>query len=185
MRSSVKVLIFMVLLMALPVSSYIWLFQPMQEEIDSKAEETRQKQSQLNDLDIALARDDTVLQEDIKNLREVIKLLEAKLPEKKEVDGILRDITQIAEKYDLNSKRVIPDKVIQGPNYCELPIKLSFIGMFSPSFFNFLRDVEQLPRLTRISSMKIVADNEVSGRVSADVTVTIYYESDRKVAVAQ
>ncbi len=58
-------------------------------------------------------------------------------------------------------------------------------GQFYPGFFKFLSDVEQLPRLTKINEMKIDADDKNNGSITADLTLTIYFEASEKVAVAQ
>ena len=184
MQPGAKTLFLIVLLLALPIASYFLVFQKLSEEIAAKEQDTRQKQDQLNDLKIALASGKE-LEDDIQKLGQVINLLKAKLPQEKDMDSVIREVWETAERHCLNTKSIRTKKVIQSANYSEQPIQMSFVGSFSPGVFDFLRDIEQISRLTRVSDLKIVADDKVSGQVSADITVTIYFEASQKVAVAQ
>lgn len=184
MQPGAKTLLLIVLLLALPFAAYMLVFKKLAVEIDNKVQETQQKQQQLNDLSTALARSKD-LPSDIAKLKKVISFLEAKLPQDKDMDGVIKEFWQIAGKNGLNTRSIRTLKVIPNASYSEQPIKINIVGTFSPGVFNFLRDVEQLPRLTRISDMKISADEKVPGQVSAEIIVTIYFEAAQKVAVAQ
>jgi type IV pilus assembly protein PilO len=184
MQFGPRTLFSIVLLLAMPIAAYMFMFKPLNEQKMHVIEDTQQKQEQLNGLTTALARTRD-LPGDIEKLRKAIAFLEAKLPQEKEMDGVLREVWQIAEKNGLNTKSVRSLKPVQSASYCEQPIKMVIVGPFAPGFFNFLRDVEQLPRLTRINEMHLLADDKNSGVISAEVVLTIYFEAGQKVAVAK
>ena len=184
MQFGPRTLFSIVLLLAMQIAAYLFMFKPLNERKDQVVHDTQQKQEQLSALSTALARTKD-LPGDIEKLQKAIAFLEAKLPQEKEMDGVLREVWQIAEKNGLNTKSVRSLKPVQSASYSEQPIKMIIVGSFSPGFFNFLRDVEQLPRLTRINEMHLVADEKNSGVVVAEVVLTIYFEAGQKVAVAQ
>jgi Tfp pilus assembly protein PilO len=100
------------------------------------------------------------------------------------MDRVLQEVWQAAKDNNLSIKSVRNSKPIEGTNYSEQPIRMVVEGPFYPSFFKFLNAVEQMDRLTKIKEMKIDADEKNNGAIIADFTLTIYYESSEKVAVA-
>jgi Tfp pilus assembly protein PilO len=57
--------------------------------------------------------------------------------------------------------------------FYELPVNVKFAGDFR-DVFSFLCQLEDLPRLTRITSMIVKADN-ASGGVQVDLMMSLYY----------
>ena len=100
------------------------------------------------------------------------------------MDRVLQDIWKAAKDNNLNIKSVRNAKPIEGVSCSEQPIRMIVEGSFHPSFSRFLSQVEQMDRLTTIKEMKIDADPNNNGGIVADFTLTIYYESSKKVAVA-
>ena len=184
MQFGPRTLIFVILLLVMPIASYWFLFKPLQERVDSAKTEIQEKTQQLSALRTALAGSSS-MKGDIEELRKAITFLESRLPEEKEMDKVLKEVWQLAEKHGLTTKSVRSLKVSQGANYSEQPIRMVINGRLKDGFYPFLWEVEHLPRLTKISEMKIDAD-EKTGRVTADFVLTIYFESGgQKVAVAQ
>jgi type IV pilus assembly protein PilO len=176
-------MLFVVLLLGMLVLSYPLLFKPLNAQRDAAIEETSKKQQKLSDLNTAMthARD---IKAEIDKLRTGIKFLEEKLPKETEVPTVLQDVSKAAKDNNLNIKSVRLAKAIEGADYNQQPIRMVVEGMFSPSFSRFLGQVEQMDRLTKINDMKIEADANNNGAITADFTLTIFYESSQKVAVA-
>ncbi len=66
-------------------------------------------------------------------------------------------------------------KAIPSVSYSEQPIRMVISGPFG-GFYNFLRSVEGLPRITRISEMTLEKDPKVEGQMTADFVLTIYFD---------
>ena len=86
------------------------------------------------------------LPSEIEKLRKAISFFEGKLPEEKEMDKVLREVWQIAEKNGLTTKSVRSLKPVAGNDYSEQPIRMVITGGFG-GYYNFLRDVEGLRAL--------------------------------------
>jgi type IV pilus assembly protein PilO len=170
-------MVFAVLLMALPVASYVLMFKPRDAEIKLAEEDIRARRDKLAALKQATAEVKDLPQE-IEKLRKAISFFEGKLPEEKEMDKVLGEVWQIAEKNGLNTKSVRTMKAIPGDSYSEQPIRMVIVGSFG-GFYTFLRSVEQLPRITRISEMTMEKDPKVEGQMTADLVLTIYFESQK------
>jgi Tfp pilus assembly protein PilO len=179
-----RTFLFVVLLLAMVVLSYPFLFRPLGEERDRAVEITTNKQQKLNALAAKMAENKSRPQ-DIQKLQDAIKLLEAKLPKATEMDKVLQDVWEAARTNKLVVKSVRNAKPIEGANYNQQPIRMVIEGPFAPGFFKFLSQVESLQRLTKINEMLITADEKVPGKISADITLTIFYEGSQKVAVAK
>jgi type IV pilus assembly protein PilO len=182
MQFGLRTLMFVVLLLGMLMISYWMLFKPAKEAREAAINETKQKQEDLNKLAGAMQRTKDMTQE-IENLQIAIKFLRSKLPQEQEMDKVLNEIWQAAKENNLNIKSVRNAKPVTGENYSEQPIRMVVEGTFYPGFFKFLSQVEQMPRLTKINEMKIEADNQNNGHITADLVLTIYYESSTKVAV--
>jgi len=179
-----RTFLFVILLLAMLVLSYPLLFKPLSEERDRVVKDTAEKQQTLNDLNAKMANAKNMASE-IESLQKAITFLESKLPAATEMDNVLRQVWQAAKDNKLVVKSVRNAKPIEGVNYNEQPIRMVIEGPFYPGYFKFLSAVEQLPRLTKINEMKITADPQNAGSISADLILTIYYEPSQKVAVAR
>ena len=124
---------------------------------------------------------------EIKQLKKAIEFLTSKLPAQTEMDKVLDEVWKAAKENKLTVKSVRNGKPVEGSNYNEQPIRMVVEGPFNPSFYKFLSQVEQMPRLTKIKEMKIEPDRDEkkNGMIIADFELTIYYESNQNVAVAK
>lgn len=174
MQLSPRTLIFIVLLMALPLASYYLMFSPLNNEKLKAEVETREKLDKLSALSKAEAESPN-LQTEIDKLQKAIVFFENKLPKEKEMDTVLHEIWQQAEKNGLNVKSVRNMSVKNGQNYSEQPIRMVIIGP-ATGFYKFLRSVEQLPRITRIGEMTIEGDPKGDGTIITDMVLTIFFE---------
>lgn len=184
MQFGLRTLLFVMLLLGMLVLSYPLLFKPLNLQRDAAIAETKAKQQKLSDLNSAMAHTHDMKAE-IEKLQKAIAFLEGKLPKETEMDRVLQDVWKAAKDNNLNIKSVRNGKPVDGSSYSEQPIRMVVEGQFYPSFSKFLSQVEQMDRLTTIKDMKIDADPQNNGAIVADFTLTIYYESSQKVAVAQ
>jgi Tfp pilus assembly protein PilO len=185
MQFGPRTLVFVILLLAMPIAAYLLLFKPLNVQKEDAIKETANKEQKLVDLAGAMARTKD-LPGEIESLKKAIALLESRLPEEKEMDRVLQEVWEKAKANKLTVKSIRNQKSVQGANYSEQPIKMELAGPFYPNFYKFLSDVEALPRLTKISEMKVEGDEKKIGEVKAELTMTIYFEANgEKMAVAQ
>ena len=115
---------------------------------------------------------------EIQRLEAAMSTFAQKLPERKETAAIIRGITEIATANQLVVSTVKPAAQQASAGYVELPIKLEIRGDFD-GFYNLIREIEELPRITRMPAMSLErADRGDDGAVSAKLTLSIFFENE-------
>jgi type IV pilus assembly protein PilO len=187
MRLGFRELVFFMVLLAVPVASFFYVFKPRNDEISQARREIAVKQTRLDTLAAVAAKIDDIGLE-IEKGRESVQMIEAKLPSEQDVEGILEQIWQIAKRNGLTMKSVKSDKPVQAALYMELPLKIQLEGEFD-GFYQFLLELENLPRITRIHQLKLErADGKSApdaellppGSMKADFTLSIYFEPQQR-----
>jgi Tfp pilus assembly protein PilO len=166
---------FFMLLLAMPVAAWWFMFQPATEHRDEVVKQIAVQRQTLDDLSKRTASTKN-MQAEVDKLRKAVAFFESKLPEEKEMDKVFTEVSELAQKNHLNTKSVRILKVIPGPSYCEQPIQLNINGPMKDGFYKFLCDVEVMKRLTRINDMKIEADEKNPGYVNVEMILTIYFD---------
>jgi len=184
MQFGPRTMFFFMLLMAMPVAAWWFMFEPAREHVEDVKKQIAEQRQTLDDLSKKTANTKNMAAE-VDKLRKAVEFFEKKLPEEKEMDKVFTEVSELARKNNLNTKSVRILKVIPGSNYSEQPIKLTINGPMRDGFYKFLCDVERMKRLTRINDMKIEADDKVPGNVNVELVLTIYFDGSQKVAVAQ
>lgn len=175
MRLGFRELIFILLLLAVPVGAYFFVFQPRNEQIVQARQEIASKQKKLMQLEAATMKIKDLGQE-IDKLSEAIEVFEQKLPAERETEVILKEVWELATRHGLMPRSVRTDKVIEGSLYSTLPIQMSIVGNFD-GYYSFLLDLEKLPRLTQIPRMNLQKQNNEEGYMQADIVLHIFFES--------
>jgi type IV pilus assembly protein PilO len=153
MHFGIRELIFFAVLLAVPIASYVYVFQPRNEDIAQAQSEIAIKQSRLDRLAEVLSRIDNI-GEAIDSGREAIEVIEAKLPTEQDVESILEQVWQIARRHQLTVRSVKGEKSVPAAMYMELPLRVAMEGHFD-GFYQFLLELEKLPRITRIHQMEM------------------------------
>ena len=186
MRFSVREFVFVLLLMFLIVGAWWFVFKPRSEANMAAMAQTAEKQRKLQALNSATGRIGD-LQHEIQSLEQAIELFRRRLPARKEIDKILRDIWMLAEANKLNTRSIRPLAQLaqgfasaDGP-HAEQPIALTLEGDFL-GFYAFLQALENQPRITRIRKMALLKDTckGRQGRMKADFEMSIFFERDKK-----
>lgn len=175
MRFGFRELLFILVLIAMPVASWWFVFNPKNEQIATAEREMVSKQQKLQQLQAATKQIED-LGEEIDKLTKAIELFEAKLPAEKEVEVILKEVWQVAAKHQLKPRSVRADKPIKAARYSELPLKMVIAGDFD-GFYAFLLDLEKLSRITRVPDMKLdKLKKGEDGQMEASFTLSIFFE---------
>ena len=192
MRFGLRELIFVMVLLAVPVASFIFVFKPRNVEIQQAQQEIEVKVMRLEQLREVTSRiDDIGLA--IREWEEAVKLIEAKLPSEQGIEEILEQVWNITRSNRLEIRSTHAEAPEPTATYMELPLKIEMHGDFD-GFYQFLLELEQLPRITRIHNLKIqrasgaqrrsggrnrAVDELPEGSMIAEFTLSIYYESSQ------
>ena len=176
MKFGLRETIFMLLLLAMPVAAYFFVFQPRNEQIAEAREEVRLKQAKLRQLELA-TRSMSDLGQEIDRLAQAIDVFEKKLPVQREVEVLLKQVWELAHRHHLVPKSVRTDKPVPAAQYSELPIRMTILGNFD-GFYEFMVDLERLPRITRLPRMSLKRVDSAQGtQLEANITLSIFFDS--------
>jgi len=168
-------------MLGLLACAYCFVFKKTSEKRTALVNEIEQKQKVLNNLSQATAGIDD-LNRKTEELEKAITFFQSKLPQEREVDQILQDVWQMAAANSLESKTVKMQKTEKTANYSEQPIQMSLSGNFN-GFYSFLLQLEKLPRITRVSQMKLEKISDREGEMQAQLTLSIFFDG-RSTSVA-
>ncbi len=204
MKFGMREIVFIVVLAAIPVAAWWFVFRPADTRNDEMIEQIETRQKKLQSLNRATA---TIgdLKIEISSLGEAIKFFRSKLPSEKEIDKVLQEVWRLAEDNKLTIKIIqtlnkSPKMVTltdpSGP-YAEQPILLQLEGPFT-GFYGFLLAMETQPRIMRIQQMHIVEISKGSrggrgkkaredgkaetnkGDVCADCVISVFFERSNR-----
>ncbi|MCB9838800.1 MAG: type 4a pilus biogenesis protein PilO [Phycisphaeraceae bacterium] len=177
MKFGTREFLFVLVLLAVPVASWWFVFKAQNEEIAQANQEITHKEAMLEKLDAATAKSEDLkkINEDIWN---EIQVIESRLPSDKEVDVILQQVAQIALSNNLKLPKVKSAKPVTAAKYMEQPLEMKIEGDFD-AFYTFLLEVERLDRITRLPDMVIKRSDKIDGMIEAEFTLSIYFEQGK------
>ena len=177
MRFGPREFVFFLVLLAVPLASWWFVFKAQNEEIAQANQEIEHKKSMLEKLDAATSQTDDLAKVNQDIWRE-IQVIESRLPSDKDVDVILQQVAQIALDNNLRLPKVKSAKPVSAAKYMEQPLEMKIEGDFD-AFYTFLLEVERLDRITRMPELVIKRSNDVDGVIEAEFTLSIYFEQGK------
>ena len=183
MKLGFRELFVFVLLLGFLSGAYFLGFKRLQDQRAYYAADIEKKQQTL----LALSESSATisqLEAELGALQSSVRIFEKKLPREKEVDQILTDVWQLAERNALRTTSVKPLKTDKAGAANEQPIEITFDGEFS-GFAQFLRALEASDRIIRVTQLelrKILTDGKP---MQAKLVLNIYFEADQTVASAE
>ena len=176
MKFGIREIIFVAVMLGLLGCSYFLVLTKAQQKVQAQERKIEEKQKALADLERATAGVADVDRK-VEELQEAIKFFEKKLPQEREMDLILKEVWQMAEQNRLATKTIRTMKSQRGSAYSELPIEMNLSGDFA-GFYEFMLQLERLPRLTRVQNMVLDKINGMEGSMEAKVTLSIFFEPE-------
>lgn len=164
------------LVLAIPIASYALVFAPQNKDIHSALLEMRHKQELLDSLRIETARNED-LAEANRGISDRIAEIEARLPGTKEVDNIVRQVSELAISSGLTPPTLASGKPIATGSYWEQPLTVTSTGNFT-GYYRFLQKLERLPRITRIPDFDLKRDPKNDGIVAIEFTLSIFFQDE-------
>ena len=178
MKFGIREIIFVVVMLGLLGSTNYFVFSKSNQRKAELQADMRGKQTKLSNLQQATSGIND-LDKKIDELQNAITFFESKLPQQKDIEQILDEVSQRSKANRLATKTVKTLLSETGPNYSEQPISMNLSGDFN-GFYAFLLQLEKLPRITRVSQMKLEKINDRDGEMTAQLTLSIFFEPDRK-----
>ena len=182
MKFGLREIIFVAAMVGLLACSYLLVFKKAAQRRADITADIAKKQRDLVELDRATAGIADVSKK-IDDLQKAIEFFESKLPQAKEIHVVLKDVTDKARDNNLTVKTFRTGTSRRFANYSEQPIQMSLSGDFN-GFYSFLLQLEKLPRITRLTQMKLEKINDKDGQMQAQMTLSIFFEPDTGSAVA-
>jgi len=176
MRLGIGQLLFVLVMLGLLGSSYFLVFSKAAEKRTARLADINSKKKALNDLRQSTAGI-TDIERKITELQKAITFFESKLPQEKEIDKIVKDVWQEAERNRLQMRTIKTLKTERSAGYSEQPIQMQLAGDFT-GFYAFLLKLETMARITRLSQMKLEKITTKDGEMQAQMTLSIFFESD-------
>jgi len=186
MKLGIREIVLVVLLMAMPVGAWWFVFRPNSARNAKMTAEIESRQKKLQQLNSATATIGN-LKSEISSLEEAIEFFRSKLPSEKEIDKVLKEVWRLAEANQLTTKSIrtlasSPDNLLTDPNgpFAEQPIVMKMEGPFT-GFYGFLLALETQPRIVRMREMKIEKPIKVAeGHIKVECEVSIFFERGGK-----
>jgi len=175
MKIGIRELIFLTVMLGILGGSYFFVFKPASRKRADLVAKIEKRKKELADLRTATSNVSDI-ERKIKELEQAIRFFEDKLPEQKELDTILKDVWQRADRAMLTTRTVRTLKSETYAGYTEQPIELSLAGDFQ-NFYTFLLELEKLKRITKLKSMKLDKIMDRDGAMHAQMTLSVFFES--------
>lgn len=186
MKLGLREAIFTLLLMAIPLGAWWFVFRPGNARNAQMMAQIQSRQAKLQALNNATG---TIgdLKIEIASLDKAVTFFRSKLPNEKEIDKVLQEVWKLAEQNNLTTKSIRTLKgrdetAVTDPKgpYAEQPISMQLEGPFN-GYYGFLLALETQPRIMRIQEMTLEKlPNGEQGTVKADCTVSIFFERGKE-----
>lgn len=183
MKFGLREVTFLILLVAIPLGSWWFVFHPREVQVSEAKRQMQAKRVKLQ----ALHRASTAmsdLEKDIEQYNQAIEYFHSKLPSEKDIDKVVREVWKLAEASNLKIKTIGTLKSrntvsIANPNgpFAEQPIELELEGDFNQGLYSFLLALERTSRITRIHELDVEKlKNGDEGQVNARLVLSIFFE---------
>lgn len=180
MSNGLRLLLILGILVGLPIASYLLVFKPFNREIESDRNQIAHQEAMLVRLQEETARNDDLIRAN-EEVESTVRIIEARLPSTKEVDAIVRQVSDLAVECGLSPPAMKASKPVPAAMYMEQPLELETQGSYV-GFVTFLSRLETLPRITRIHDMKITGNPKEDVELKAEFTLSIYFQDERRTA---
>jgi Tfp pilus assembly protein PilO len=161
------------LMIASAAMFYFVLYRPATARLAALGAATANDRDRLA-ADTLQARNLPGLQAEVYRLKIELEQSDKKLPRDKDLVSFMREITAVSQQSAVKKFFCQPGAEANGDLVSALPITMTFEGDFF-SVFAFLRQAEEMERLTRIKSLTITSKSARDGLVDVKMAMNIYY----------
>lgn len=176
MRFGPLELILFLAVLLFPAGSYYFSFRPQAAKMAVDQAEIALKRETLDKLRAETSRTDDLVRENAM-IAERIDEIESRLPTNKEIDQIVRQVSDLAVEAGLALPTFSSEKPIRAARFMEQPLTMETEGSFA-GYYAFMVSVERLPRITRLIDMTIKRGKEDEAEIAVEFTLSIYFRED-------
>lgn len=180
MKLGLRGIVVLLIVIGMPLASYKFVFLPQNRAIETARKEVDHKQQLLAKLREETSRNADLVKAN-EQLKATVSSIEARLPTGKELDGIVRQVSDLAVNAGLRAPELKSAKPVPAALYMEQPIEILVQGSYL-GFFSFIAQVEKLPRITRIHDMKITGLAREDVELKAEFTLSVYFQDEKPAA---
>lgn len=174
MDSSLRHIVFFVLIVGLAYAAYAYMIKPANAYLSEQRALMEQKRAKLAELDRATAAAED-LAEQLRKVEQAIANFESKLPPSSEIHTVLENVTLIAQKQGLVPKTIRTLKPVSNRGYIEQPIQMELHGDFN-SYYAFLLELEKLDRITKIRQLRLKKKSQYEGQTESEFVMSIFFQ---------
>lgn len=176
-----QVLLFIIVLSLGGGLVYTFLLKPMQDEIDTANQQSREMQAQIQQMQ-AVERKLPQYKREIEDQKKHLEELKAALPDAKETAAVIRQVQEYAVASSIRIRSFRPQETIAREFYTEWPIQMEFDGSYHHlgSFFEKISRHSRVINVTNLS-IKRVPDSLDPGRtINSSCTATTFVYKEGK-----
>lgn len=155
------------------IGFYIFSYRPQQSMLAELRGERIAKQHELS-MNQSRAMKLPIVALEVDRLRLDLERFNKRLPGQTELAQFLNDITTIGQQTSLRDLQYKPGLPRRSQFFSEMPIAFDFKGDFM-GVFSFLRQAEDMPRLTRVRNINIKTKDGKLGHVDVKLLMNIYF----------
>ena len=160
-------------MLLLIVGFYVFAYRPSGARLATLRQDVEIKRRELKD-NQSRTQIRPVVEQTVNERRRKLERFDKKLPKQQDFGQFYNDITFLGRQSALSKCSVEPAAVPKrNDKFVELPIDLRFEGNFL-NVFSFLRQIDQMQRLTRIHNLKVTSKGN-AGQVEVQLSMNIYY----------
>nr|MBC8378770.1 type 4a pilus biogenesis protein PilO [Planctomycetota bacterium] len=130
MNSSMRHLIFFVLIIGMAYVSWAYMIKPANQYLTEERAKMEIQKAKLNELERATAAAED-LSDQLKKIEDAIMVFESKLPPSSEIHTVLENVTLIAQRHGLTPKTIRTLKNEENRGYIEQPLEMELDGNFN------------------------------------------------------
>ena len=165
------------MVVALPIvfaaAYWYFLYSPTVEEIANLNQQIQQQQQTLHDYQ-KVAADYESFQTLVEELEIKLKVALAQLPDSKEIPDLIRQISDIGVRSQLDITLLRPQAEQQREYYAEVPVTLKMLGAYH-SLGQFFDKLARLPRIISVSQIKLDGHTQENlTHIEAECLATTY-----------
>lgn len=185
MKLGPREIAFLVVLAAVPVAAWFFVFQPRNTDIEQARREITAMEETLSRLDRLTTQ--------VGDVRTAIDEAELRLadfrryiPDAEEVDDLLAEMHRIGDRNSLRIASIRASNQSESQGHLEIPLNMEIRGDF-PGIYRFLVDLERLPRIVRVRALELERhmtkgrrgeEDRPQGDLDVAVTVLVYCDGE-------
>ncbi len=167
-----KVLLFVGTFAVICAAFYFLKYQDQLTQIKRLKAGVKEQEHKLVTLKNAAAKV-KVLEKELEQSEEELRVLMTLLPDQKEIPGLLENVSRLGAKVGLENILFQPQPEIPQEFYATIPIRLDLLGTYNDVGV-FLDNISKLNRILKVQSTSLTRPKDKSGLLKVECTVVTY-----------